>query len=493
MEITLFNLSRTLSSDGSRLISAILRQAGHPTKSIFLARASSSLYETDELSQLHYILQDSEIVMIAVYSSYVQRAIHLTEFIHDNYAGLKVIWGGPHCISAPEVSLKYADGICFSEGDQAALELVNRIEAKADYTDTPNMAFNKDGSFLINRTLPPFTDLDNLPYYDYDLEEQYLLDGGLSPMTKEIVRKRHAYYPYNMPTFYYLTSRGCPNRCAYCNNSRYIELFGHNAIRFISVDRIINELDHTLKHLDFFEILSFGDDDFLMRPQSQIEEFAIKYKKRIDLPFLIGASANTYRKEKMEILLDSGLKCIQMGVQSGSQRIIDEVFTRKVTVKKTKEAVEEIVPYKKRKDLDLLLDFIIDNPYETPEDVIQTYNYLLNLPLDVIVNIFFLAFFPGTPIYDRALKDGHIEPYQETKTTFKFSTREGIRVRYQQNYEMFLILLLKRLRLHCLDNKSTWRRYIPKSFFRLVGSYPIRRIAALFPRSFYSFLCQKIQ
>jgi radical SAM superfamily enzyme YgiQ (UPF0313 family) len=493
LKITLFNLCRTLSSDGSRLISAILRQSGHPTKSVFLARASSSLYGTDEYSQLHSLLKDTELVLIAVYSSYVQRAIQLTHFIRENYCDLKVIWGGPHCISAPELSLKYADGVCFSEGDQAVVELVKRIEANDSYTNTPNMAFNIDGSIMINRTLPPFTHLDSLPYYDYDLEEQYLLDGGLFSMTKEIVRKRHAYYPYNIPTFYYLTSRGCPNRCSYCNNSRYIQLFGHNAIRFLSVERIINELDSLLKHLDFFEMLSFGDDDFLLRPQNQLEEFAKEYKKRIDLPFLIGMSANTYRKKKMEILLDSGLKCIQMGVQSGSQRILDEVFTRKVKVVKTKQVLKDIVPYQKKTGLDLLLDFIIDNPYETREDVLQTYNYLVGLPLDVIVNIFFLAFFPGTPIYDRAVKDGYIEPYQETKSTFKFSTREGIRVRYQKNYEMFLILLLKRFRLRSLDTISSWRRYIPQSVFRFLGSYPVRMIASFFPKSFYSFLCQKIQ
>ncbi len=482
-----------MSSDGSRLISALLKRAGHTVKTIFLSRTASSIYEADELRRLHHILNDTDLVMIAVYSSYVTRAILVTEFIHAEYPGLKVIWGGPHCISVPELSLRHADGICFSEGDKAVIDFVDKLDTNQDYTTTPNMAFNLNGSYVINEALPPFADLDSLPYYDYDLEDQFLLDCDLSPMTKDIIRKRHAYYPYNKPTFFFLTSRGCPNRCSYCNNSRYISLFGQNSLRYLSVDRIINELEHTLNHLDFFELLFFGDDDFFTRPIKQIEDLAVKYKKKIDLPFIITSSANSYRKEKMEILLDAGLKCIQMGVQSGSQRIVNDVFTRNVKVSKTREAVRQITPYHKTHDLDLLLDFIIDNPYETRNDVIQTYDYLVDLPLHTMINIFFLAFFPGTPLYDTALKDGFIAPYQEESSTFKFSTRDGIRVRYQQNYEMFLILLVRQLRLRCLDHQSRWRKYIPQSVFRVLGSRPMRFLASLFPESFYEFLCKKVQ
>ena len=493
MKITLFNLSRTMSSDGSRLISAILKRAGHHVTTIFLSRTAASIYREDELSQLKIFLNETDVVMIAVYSSYVARAILVTDFIHKNYPGMKVIWGGPHCISVPELSLLHADGICFSEGDLAIIEFVNKLENNADYTDTPNMAFNIEGTLKINTALPPFDDLDSLPYYDYDIKNQFLLDQNLTPMTKEIIRKRHAYYPYNRPTFFFLTSRGCPNRCSYCNNIRYINLFGCNPIRFMSVDRIISELEYTLNHFDFFDFIFFSDDDFLIRPVKQIKELAIKYKQKINLPFIITSSANTYTKEKMEILLDAGLKCIQMGVQSGSQRILDDVFNRNIKVSKTRKAVNQILPYKKTHDLDLLLDFIIDNPYETKNDIIQTYQYLVDLPLHTMINIFYLAFFPGTPIYETALKDRFIEPYEEGTTTFKFSTRDGIRVRYQKNYEMFLILLLRQLRLRCIDHQSKWREYLPKGFFQLLGCRPARALGSLLPDSFFEFISKKIQ
>jgi len=475
-----------MSSDGSRLISALLRQAGHSVKSVFLARPEPLDYEYHELEHLDELLKETDLVMIAVYSSYAIRAVQLTEFVHKKYPGMKVIWGGPHCISIPELSLRYADGVCFSEGDQVVVDLVNKIEAGSNYLDTPNMAFNVNGSHVVNKVLPPFRDLDSLPYHDYNLDDQFLLDRKLFQITKEVFREHLAeYYPfYTIPILYLVTSRGCPHRCSFCNNCRYIAMFGRNELRFQSMNRVIDELEYTLNYLDFIEFLGFGDDDFFIRTLKDLEDFAEKYKCRIGLPFGVAVSPNTFSKEKMEILLDAGLKAIQMGVQSGSQRIVDEVYNRKIRVSKTRDVVYQIEQYHKTHGLNFLLDFIIDNPYETKDDIIKTYQFLLGLPEHVRINIFFLAFFPGTPIYEMALKDNFIESFSEK--TFRFYTRSHIR--YQKNYETFLSLLVRYLRSH-----SLLRRCIPQFVLRALGSRPVRGIASVFPKLYYAFLSKSIQ
>ena len=477
MRITLFNLSARLSSDGSRLIAALLKRAHHKVTSVYLARSEPLYYSFAELESLDDILKQSDLVMIGVYSIYAARAIQISEFVHDRYPGLKVIWGGPHCISAPELSIHYADGVCFSEGDEAVVELVKRMESGLDYLYTPNMTFNINGSTSQNEVLTPFSDLDSLPYYDYEFEDQFLLDKELVPMTSERFKQHISLYPYNKPTLYVLTSRGCPHNCSYCNNCRYTALFGHNPIRIQSADRIMDELECTLQRLDFVEFIGFGDDDFFARSIEEIEDFAEKYKHRIGLPFGIALSANSFQKKKIEILLDSGLKIIQMGVQSGSEKILKEIFQRKIKLSKTREAVNQITSYHDRYNLDLLLDFIIDNPYESQDDIIKTYNYILDLPPSVMLNIFFLSFFPGTPIYERALADGIIEPF--THESFRFYGRGHIK--YQKNFETFLVLLAS-----YLCNKSN--KHIPHSLLRVLGSYPIRALASLLPDSFYASL-----
>ena len=179
-------------------------------------------------------------------------------------------------------------------------------------------------------------------------------------------------------------------------------------------------------------------------------------------------------------------------VQTGSQRVLDDVFKRNTNVKKTLAVIRELTEYKKSDDIDLLVDFIIDNPYETCEDVFLTYQSLLELPLHVIVNIFYLTFFPGTPLYDQAVKDSYTEPFGSKTSRLRFFIRQGVKVRYQKKYEMFLILLIKKFRLHCIDNQFRYRRFIPLAVFRILGIKPLRAFASLLPESFFMFLFKKI-
>ncbi len=95
MKITLINTTIAISNDGAHLISALLKRAGHTVKNVQLARRRQNLrYEPSEFEQLHEIIKDTELVMVAVYSSYAIHAVQVTDFIHKKYHGMKVIWGG---------------------------------------------------------------------------------------------------------------------------------------------------------------------------------------------------------------------------------------------------------------------------------------------------------------------------------------------------------------------------------------------------------------
>lgn len=484
MKILLINVSGRMASDGSRLIAALLKREGHRVKSVFMARQEPIEYEMEEIIPLGELLRDVDLVLIAVYSTYAIRAVQVTQFVHDRYPGLKVVWGGPHCISVPEICLRHADGVCFSEGDEVVIDLVNKMERGADYLDTPNMAFKVEGPDKVNRVLPPFSDLDGLPFYDYELEDHYLLDRGLVQMDKRLLKERMASYPYYIYTLYIVTSRGCPNNCSYCNNCRYIKMFGVNRIRFQSVDRVIEELEYILGQLDFISFIGIGDDDFFVRPKEQLAYFAEMYKKRIRLPFGVAMSANSFQEEKMHILADAGLKTVQMGVQSGSQRVLRDIYHRKVKVSKAKEVINQVEPYHHARNLDLLVDFIIDNPYETRDDIFETFKFIRGLAGFVKTNIFFLVFFPGTPIYKRALEDGIIEALDDR--AFRFYRRSH--VLYQKNFETFLVLFA-----HFLRRRPQFSRFFPKLLLGILGSNIIRKAAAILPGSLYVFLGKLVQ
>ncbi|MBI5440073.1 MAG: B12-binding domain-containing radical SAM protein [Deltaproteobacteria bacterium] len=472
MRICLVNVTDTMSSDGSRLIAALLKREGHSVKTVFFAKGD---YTAQQIAQLDSVLERVDLVMVAVYSLFAQRAVQVTRFVRERYPGLKVVWGGPHCISAPDLSLRHADGVCFAEGDRAVVELVRKMEAGEDYTDVPNMSFMIDGRKRTNAALPPSEDLDRLPFPDHELEDQFVLGDRLVPVTEDVLREHYTEYLSKSPTYFVLTSLGCPHSCSYCNNVRYELLHGKTKIRFRSIENVILELEHVLPKFPFFESISFGDDDFLTRSEENIRQFAAEYKKRIGLPFFVTFSANTFTKKKLDILLEAGLRQVQMGVQSGSQRVLEAVFNRKIKLEKTKEVVRQLTPYLEEGKLRLWLDFIVDNPYETPDDVLATYQYLIQLPPTANVRLFKLQFFPGTPLYERAVADGYIEPYQE-RPLLGFGSNE---IEYQLNYPMLLLAFYGLLTRREIANR------VPRRLLAFLGCRTMHWAGALLPSSAY--------
>ncbi len=485
MKIGLVNVAgRLATGDGSRLISALLKRAGHRVTSVYLSRTEPLSYERAELAQLDGVFGDADVIMIGVFSSYAMRAVQVTDYVHERWPGRLVFWGGPHCVGAPELGLRHADGICFSEGDEAVPELVARLERGGDWKGTPNFAFLEGGHVVKNAVLPPFRDLDGLPYYDYDLEDQHLLNGDLVPLTMERLKPRLLGYPNRTATLYYMASRGCPHNCSYCSNCRYHAMWGSSPLRLLGVDRTLDELEYQIKRFGCIEFVGFSDDDFFQRSPVQLERFAKEYKRRIGLPFGVMVSARTFRRDKMDMLIDAGLTVVKMGVQSGSQRVLDEVFNRPLSIPKTKEVVRELGVYERWHGLSLILDFIIDNPWETREDVHQTVRYLLDIPPRTLLNVFFLTYFPGTPVYDRAVAEGIIKAF--SLRAFRPYTRA--RLRFQRNWEAVLILLIRLLRM-AVRRKST----VMDTFLRLCVSRPIRLVMGLLPRSFFAGLARGVQ
>ena len=107
------------------------------------------------------------------------------------------------------------------------------------------------------------------------------------------------------------------------------------------------------------------------------------------------------------------------------------------------------------------------------------------LPPKATFNIFFLAFFPGTPLYERAIKDGIIKEIEET--SFRFYSSSGTKLRYQKNYETFLILLIKKL-------YTRFPTKIPEMlpFLRFLGRTPLRKVGSILPGFFYAGLSKLV-
>ena len=119
--------------------------------------------------------------------------------------------------------------VCIGEGEEALLELVQKLEEGKHYFDTRNIWFKKDGKIIKNQLRPLIQDLDSLPYFDFSLDDHYIYDhtiNSIAPMTKDLLKKCFPLEPnvegsfsdsYKRTVSYKtMTTRGCPHHCTFC-------------------------------------------------------------------------------------------------------------------------------------------------------------------------------------------------------------------------------------------------------------------------------------
>jgi radical SAM superfamily enzyme YgiQ (UPF0313 family) len=128
-----------------------------------------------------------------------------------------------------------------------------------------------------------------------------------------------------------------------------------------------------------------------------ITEFAEIWREEVKMPFYVsGLIPNYVREDKIEVLTWAGLDHVRMGIQSGSQRILD-FYRRPTPVCKIEEAVQTLHKFRKY-HLSPEFDIIVDNPIETRKDVIDTLELLYRLPRPYFLLVYSLRIIPNTEL-----------------------------------------------------------------------------------------------
>jgi anaerobic magnesium-protoporphyrin IX monomethyl ester cyclase len=143
-------------------------------------------------------------------------------------------------------------------------------------------------------------------------------------------------------------------------------------------------------------------------PDPQLAEFAELWKAELDIPFAVyGVIPNYVKKDKFEILTWAGMNRVRMGIQSGSQEILD-FYKRPSPPEKILAAGEVIASFAPKYHLPPVYDIIMDNPIETRENVKETLQLLYDMPRPFTLLIYSLKVIPNTEL-ERAMKERGVE------------------------------------------------------------------------------------
>ena len=345
---------------------------------------------------------DPLFIGVSLMSHEFDRAREVTAFLRECLPRRPVVWGGVHPTIRPEDSFPHADFACVGEGELAAAEIAGRVRSGEDLGCVPNLARLEHGRLVRNPLRPPLDGkaLDSLPAPGPAAPATFLLTrrGRVLEVDRRL-HARHARYGGRM--YDVQSSRGCPFACTYCCNNLFALLHGTRRVRKRSVASVIDELEGGLAADPRIEIVNFQDDSFVSHGVEWLAEFAAEYPARVGRPFVVRAIPVYATRERLEALARAGLAWIILGLQSGSDRVCREVYGRPSGRADFLAAAREA----NRLGLAVIADVILDNPYETEAERMETVRTVLETPRPFFLQIYSLTAYPGTELGERAARE----------------------------------------------------------------------------------------
>ena len=272
------------------------------------------------------------------------------------------------------------DFICVGEGEKTLLSFVEQIMPRHEHWQSiAGLVWKQEGKVIYNapRALMTETELQ------FDLISAYKkIDARYFGFGVEIIR--------GLPMIgaLLLTTRGCPFSCSFCGCN---SIFGRK-LRFRPIEFIEREIRYltTERQVEGIWIL---DDTLTVN-----REHAIAVAKILDHYHIVWGCQS--RVDSLTDPFVAEMKkygCIQMdfGVESGSQRILDDIIGKKTKVEQVIRSFELAKKYGIR----TLANFIIGFPTETLEDLEATKRLADQINADIYV--FSIATpLPGTRLYE---------------------------------------------------------------------------------------------
>jgi len=312
-------------------------------------------------------------------------AVRMAQEIKRLKPDVTTIVGGPHVTGNPRAAL--FDGISygiFGEGEEALLELLNSLEQDRDPSGVKNLIYRGDGQVKVNPVRPFIKNLDELPFPAWDLMN---LNEYLDPIY------------FEGPHLGFLTGRGCPYDCSFC--ASYITWKGK--LRLRSIENVMAEIRHIVNVLGVGNIIFF-DDSFAISRKRTLSICSRLIEEELNLKYVAQIRADSVTEELADALRDSGCIYAAVGVESGNEDIL-----REIGKKETKSQIRNAVTIMKDAGLPIIASYVIGLPGDTHETIEQTIDFAFELDTEQS-KFMILAAYPGTKVYDLAVKKGLVDP-----------------------------------------------------------------------------------
>lgn len=252
------------------------------------------------------------------------------------------------------------DALCYGEGEKPLLGLVT-AEDKTAYLEkdaswiTPQK--EKNGSEYVHNFI---IDLDEIPFYDYDLCETYKYGRNPALTAYASIKNRSN-------NFHVMTSRGCTHRCCFCSS----HTVHGRAMRYYSIKRIKEDFTR-LKDKYGAEIFVFQDDHLMADKKRVYEILGIIKELGVKAVFQNGLALYALDRKMIENLKAAGADQLLLSIESGSERVLKEVMHKPLNLSIVRQVVKDC------RELGIYanVNILIGLPGETKKDIEDTRKFL---------------------------------------------------------------------------------------------------------------------
>jgi anaerobic magnesium-protoporphyrin IX monomethyl ester cyclase len=325
----------------------------------------------------------------------IGHGLDLVRRVRERPGAPPVVFGGPHVNVLAEQTAHHplVDAVLVGPGHRSMPAFVEAVLAGTPWETVPGLVAMKDGCLIKGPSNPPI--IEELGRYPW-----HLIDVGQYVRDDPTVAAR---------TLNYVSSLGCVYKCQFC-----YELFYKRRYSAMSADDLVDDLEEIQRKFNI-DGVKFYDADWFVNPKRAIGFCEELTKRKLSLSWAASINPNDIIKsrrtqpELLQKVAASGCTRLLMGMESGSDRVLRDVVRKEVSRAQLLEVALEIAA------AGILgsYTFIVGFPGESEAEVEETYSLIEELRTltptpETRVHLF--APYPGTPLYDDALRQGFRPP-----------------------------------------------------------------------------------
>lgn len=308
-------------------------------------------------------------------------ALFVAGIVKELYPDCPVIFGGTHPSVLTEDVLREpaVDFVIRGEGETSMAELLDAIGSGTDISGVRGVSYRHEGTVRHNPPREMIEELDTLPPIPW-----HLFDLG-----------RYTGVLHGKKAVGISAARGCPYNCVFC----YRGPAAGKTVRMWSPGRVVEEI-RRVKDMYGISAFHFWNDVFTYEHR-WVEAFCdLLAKEDLRIEWDCQTRADLVTKELLEKMKSAGCTAIMLGVESGSDAVLE-----KMEKGLTREKIRNGFRHLHEVGFETTATFTLGLPWDTRETIQETIDFAKEINPDFAM--FYAAVpFPGSPLWEMSREKG---------------------------------------------------------------------------------------